>query len=138
MALRRGRLLELQAQVVQVREIVVLSRLAAGGALGVGAAHAGTRPQLTALPQRSANITPAAAAAEVVSLVQPEEAVLAGRAGLATHVGLAEALAVAQLALGSPTQRAPGITVAAGTALRVARTQPQNPGLQRSQLGPST
>ena len=82
-------------------------------------------------------------AAEVVSLVQPEEAVLAGRAGLATHMGLAEALAVAleaegeagtksgrvptlcshgpwhlcpqthRLALGSPTQRASGITVAA-------------------------
>lgn len=33
--------------------------------------------------------------AKVVSLVQPEEALLAGRAGLAAHMGLAEALAVA-------------------------------------------
>lgn len=103
------------------------------------------------------------AAAEVVSLVQPEEAVLAGCAGLATHVGLAEALAVAleaegeagtrpgrvptlcshgprhlcpqthQLALGSPTQRAPGITVAAwgrGRAgLRAGRGQDSIPTL---------
>lgn len=35
------------------------------------------------------------AAAEVVGLVQPEEAVLAGRARPAAHVGLAEAAAIA-------------------------------------------
>ena len=44
-------------------------------------------------------------AAEVVSLVQPEEAVLAGRAGLATHMGLAEALAVALEAKGEAGTR---------------------------------
>lgn len=44
-------------------------------------------------------------AAEVVSLVQPEEAVLAGRAGLATHMGLAEALAIALEAEGEAGTR---------------------------------
>lgn len=127
-ALGRRRLLQLQAQVVQVGEVVAPSRLAAGGALGVGAAQAGASPQLTALAQGTAHVAPAATTAKVVSLVQPEEALLAGRAGLAAHMGLAEALAVARLALSSSAQGAPGVTAAAGAALGVAGTQPPEAG----------
>lgn len=51
------------------------------------------------------------AAAKVVTLVQPKEAVLASCAGQATHVGLAEALAVALGAEGEGGSRWGGVSV---------------------------
>lgn len=109
------------------------------------------------------------AAAKVVDLVQPKEAVLASCAGQATHVGLAEALAVALGAEGeggsrgwggspvylptAPSTPACRLTswhsatppsVPLGSQLQRVQPSgllglsPQNPGLQRSQLGPST
>lgn len=101
---------------------------------------------------------PLTTAAEVVSLVQPEEAVLAGRAGVAAYMGLAEALAVAlgaegeggtrqgrvptrgshgpqylgpqthRLALSNSTQCAPGVTAAAWGRGRVGLRAEQGAG----------
>lgn len=101
---------------------MVLRWLAASRALGVRAAPAGTCLWFTALTQGTSNITSAATAAIVVSMIQAKEAILAGRTGLATHMSLAETLPIA-LALSNSTQRASWVTAAACAAFRVAGAQ---------------
>lgn len=101
---------------------MVLRWLATGRPLGVRAAPAGTCLWFTALTQGTTNITPAAAAAKIVSMIQAEEAILAGCTGLATHMSLAGALPIA-LALSNSTQCASWVTVAACAAFRVAGAQ---------------
>lgn len=119
----RGAFLQLEFQVVKIREIMVPRRLGAGGPACALPAATGSAPLLAGWPQRPADVTPAALAAKVICVLHIEVAVFARRAELAADVRFAETLPVALLALCDSADSPLGITLAAHAAVGVLWSQ---------------